>query len=855
MSRLHPGIVSCLAIGLSVVVSPTRAEFDADAYHEFLESVRDQTTGELIDAHAPFGPFTSQVPGDPLSAEYLDAIDDRFHLTEGELALLGRNGFMVSERLRFPAYGTALDSIWHADLPLFVSTDAILHAIHRSYVEILGIVERDHLRSVLHEALEAIHDRWDAADAAYGGVPELRASLDDVDVYLTVARSLLDETTLGSRGDNQLVVEELLAFCAAEAPADYPLFNDVPRTYDFSQLKPRGHYTESAALSSYFRAMMWLGRTEFRLTPPEGVDPPVPDVSREIMGAFLLREMMLGPGGDGLDEIDSLVRQLVGDPDNVTLVELDRLAAAIGLGSPADLVDPDVMTAFEDELATGAYTAQAINSQILMADPMSTTPITPPYAFLTMGQRFILDSFISGNVVFDRILFHGHRVFRGLPKPLDVLFPLGNDSVILLLQDELDAYHYASNLSALRYLIDGYEPDMWHRSLYTSWLQAIRTLSSTGRQPGVPDFMKTGAWEQQKMNTQLASWTELRHDNLLYAKQSYTGGAFCSYPRTYVEPVPDFYHALAELAADAAVTFSQIGGYGAAAYVDTFFEGVEEILTTLATIAEKELSGTLLTESELLFLGCSYFIGGCDGQTEQGWYRDLYFSDPWGLGRPVSDEDLLVADVHTQPTDEWGSPIGKILHGGTGYPELGVYVAAPPGQPLTAFVGPTSSFHEYVTLGFERLTDEEWADLYESGAPTRPDWTFAYLADVNGDERDGPQLVDEVTPTLPPDAPPPGSTPSPTPLVMAPNRPNPFNGSTVIAFRVANAGPREVTLRVYDVRGRRVAELITRPLASGAYVVRWAGTDDRGTLLESGTYVAELRMGRATATRTMTLVR
>ncbi|MCB9248138.1 MAG: DUF3160 domain-containing protein [Ignavibacteriales bacterium] len=40
------------------------------------------------------------------------------------------------------------------------------------------------------------------------------------------------------------------------------------------------------------------------------------------------------------------------------------------------------------------------------------------------------------------------------------------------------------------------------------------------------------------MNSQLASWTELRHDNLLYAKQSYTGGVTCSYPFSYVEPIP-----------------------------------------------------------------------------------------------------------------------------------------------------------------------------------------------------------------------------------------------------------------------------------------------------------------------------
>ena len=60
--------------------------------------------------------------------------------------------------------------------------------------------------------------------------------------------------------------------------------------------------------------------------------------------------------------------------------------------------------------------------------------------------------------------------------------------------------------------------------------------------------MKTAAFWQEKMNTQLASWAELRHDNLLYAKQSYTGGTVCSYPYSYVEPFPEFYQSLKDFA-------------------------------------------------------------------------------------------------------------------------------------------------------------------------------------------------------------------------------------------------------------------------------------------------------------------
>src|SRR6185369_5323894 len=56
------------------------------------------------------------------------------------------------------------------------------------------------------------------------------------------------------------------------------------------------------------------------------------------------------------------------------------------------------------------------------------------------------------------------------------------------------------------------------------------------------------AWADKTLNTQLASWTQLRHDNILYLKPPYSPMAVCDYPAGYVEPYPDFYVALSEYA-------------------------------------------------------------------------------------------------------------------------------------------------------------------------------------------------------------------------------------------------------------------------------------------------------------------
>ena len=46
-----------------------------------------------------------------------------------------------------------------------------------------------------------------------------------------------------------------------------------------------------------------------------------------------------------------------------------------------------------------------------------------------------------------------------------------------LLVDELNQYHYSSNLAALRYLIDSYDDEFWNANLYSNWLNIIRKLN------------------------------------------------------------------------------------------------------------------------------------------------------------------------------------------------------------------------------------------------------------------------------------------------------------------------------------------------------------------------------------------
>src|SRR5205814_2566387 len=100
---------------------------------------------------------------------------------------------------------------------------------------------------------------------------------------------------------------------------------------------------------------------------------------------------------------------------------------------------------------------------------------------------------------------------------------------------------YQHNLAAVRAVMDSQEPSAWDSNIYMSWLGCLRELSVPTTDAKYPQAMRTRAWTMKTLNTQLASWAQLRHDTVLYAKQSYTAEVSCYYPAGYVEPVPHFW--------------------------------------------------------------------------------------------------------------------------------------------------------------------------------------------------------------------------------------------------------------------------------------------------------------------------
>jgi hypothetical protein len=94
----------------------------------------------------------------------------------------------------------------------------------------------------------------------------------------------------------------------------------------------------------------------------------------------------------------------------------------------------------------------------------------------------------------------------------------------------------------------------------------------------------------------------------------------------------------------------------------------------------------------------------------------------------------------------------------------------------------------------------------------------------------------------------PGGVEIPQRFSLDQNYPNPFNPSTAIGFAIPERS--RVSLKVFDILGRQVADLVNEDRAPGRYVVRWNAQG-----LASGTYFYRLQAGSYTEMKKLLLLK
>jgi hypothetical protein len=276
-------------------------------------------------------------------------------------------------------------------------------------------------------------------------------------------------------------------------------------------------------------------------------------------------------------------------------------------------------------------------------------------------------------------------------------------------------------------LVDGHPESFWQGNLYNEWLDALRQLSAAPAS-GSPTVTKTEAWGRRVLNTQLASWAELRHDNLLYAKPTDTVMDTCEYPDGYVDPYPPFYAAMESLAAQGKAMVAALPPEPPPAPdLVPFFDAMAATMAQLRHIAERERANQPLEPADLDFLNHMVSLdgksAGCTTVYEAaGWYGQLYYDRSHAL-----EHEPVIVDVHTQATDDNGEQLGRVLHVATALPRMMVVTLAHDGgQHTQTYRGVVSTYQEKVTEHFQRITDEDWrGELVQ-----RPPVVLPWLRDI-----------------------------------------------------------------------------------------------------------------------------
>lgn len=693
------------------------------------------------------------------------------YLQKGEhKSLLRKNGFVVVDGGRIDDITAVYEWLREQEIPIYVTADTPLHLFHIQFDETLKEIEE----SVFYADIVAVTRAM------------LRASENDYKIFKgdlkeAAKRNVAYFSVALMQFDQEFNPQSYIKKWAdwecehIEEHRGLPDYLDARKnslfrvSEDYSQYKPRGHYTRSDTLKRYFRGMMWFGRMTFLLKGHEKYGPFIPPDSaltdRETVRIQTLQaaliaahcgEINVSDGrrvSDVWDRIYAVTAFYAGFADDLTLYDYREAMREVfgNKFSAEELGKEEKFTQFVFELARlrpptifsgtggagldpGGYSGHQFTSVKQLDRILEHT-----MGFRFMGQRYIPDSYILGQLVspavgtiprkiperFTVVYIPDERIqpdlaysIRGFPRGLDVFSVFGSERAEHHIESLTDHEYpkYAEQLEKLRKEFAELKERDWNRNLYWSWLYALKTLTEE-RGKGYQAYQKTDAYLDRQLNTALASWAALRHNTILYAKQSYTP---IHVGITSVQPVPPPPPPPKGLVEPLPTFFARILTTTKMAY-----DGLKE-LGVLTGPAESRLLSLKIT-LERLYEICKRQVAN-EPLTDED--NNFLADFPQALKNTIGDVDekglktTIIADVHTEMNSK------LCLEEASGYIDYIVIAYKRSEGDIVLAVGPVLSYYEFKHPIKERLTDEKWQEMLMTGdVPARPQWISSFSSE------------------------------------------------------------------------------------------------------------------------------
>ena len=628
---------------------------------------------------------------------------------------LGKNSFAI-----VPGRKVQLFHVYekndYSDFPSFVTTDLYLQLFHLYFDCMVREMEQNGLRQALERFCKAMKARtsdWNQA-------------------YFTIAEALItgQAPQIADTKYKEQILDEIGKIQRSED--DFSEFLDYQTAkFAYSLFRPRGHYTRTDTLGHYFRAMMWLQHVPF------GTDKP-----QQLRNALVLADE-IGKNSDLRQLYAQLFEPmtfLFGKPDNLTTLQVYDEMQKLGIPLEKLLKNKKALASIQKNLDEIGKNQTRIRPKF---EHTSHVKIN------LMPQRYTPDGEVLNEMVDDK----GNPTRRGVPSGLDVFAAMGKGMAEQVLTGELRVQEaWPDFLPTLAKMKARMQEIDWQETLSNRWMSALATLQDTSYASPqaisygiydnrLPDFMRTEQWAKKNLNTALASWAELKHDAILYAKQPFAaecgdGGPPNPVVKGYVEPNINFWKRAVALNV-ALDEFMQKYQLKTPKLLSTG-ERIGELAEFLLRVSRKEVGyGSRLTDEEnqqIEIIGSTIENISLDLIREPDQYLDGW-DNVQGADRSIA----CVADVYTANGDN--NPNKSILYAATG-PAYEIYVAVDIAGERFLTRGAVLSYREFQrSIGEQRLTDEEWQQQLKT-QPSRgiPSWMDEIIVSPDGELQDNEEF-------------------------------------------------------------------------------------------------------------------
>ena len=597
---------------------------------------------------------------------------------------LARDGFAV-----VPADHEQLFHVYEQNdyqcFPSFVTTDLYLQLYHLYFDCMLREIEEHKLVGLMvdlsQRLYEAMHRQaGNAADEETKRLARHNA------VYFAVGYQLLTGKPIADATEQSEANAEIERVMKSENDRTPFMMDYQELEFPYSLFRPRGHYTRNETLQRYFRGMMWLQTVPFGLKHAD-------EVKEAVMIAYALQEDKTA--AKNYDVVNLLLNNMMGLPDNLSIPQVQAEVSKRGLLQSELLASEPGMADLTEALN------EIGNTQ---------TRIRPKYErtshnkICLMPQRYQPDA----EVLQEMVDYDGDPTERATPQGLDFMAAMGVSAAEKVLIEE------GQKWKGFKPMMEKMKKRMgeidWQETIATQWMLTVKTVNEKDK--GAPYFMAGDAWDLKNLNAALASWAELKHDAILYAKQpmgAECGGAGPPDPvvKGYVEPNVAFWKKAAELLDNTANLLKAHDMMTEKVAEAT--ERISDEVKFLLLVSEKELAGKELADEEYDQIKCmgatfeniSLSLLRAPDQYLMGW------DDVQGADRKIA----VVADVYTANADN--NPDKSILYEAVGLGDE-IYVVVEIGGYLYLTRGAVFSYREFTEpMGGQRLTDEEWQQQLE----------------------------------------------------------------------------------------------------------------------------------------------